>query len=463
MSSIRRQLTWKLLLGVVSCVSIGLAAIILTARHELLESFDVNLRTRALAVTALTEVEDGRVAFDFSPDFLRGFDGPRPRHYFEVWTAEGRPLARSPSLGLRDLALGAVPTDRPAYRDVDFPDGRPARMIEIAYRAQGAPASQPGPPLVIEAASDRTELDETLNEFLGVAAACAALLYVGVIWWVPRVLTREMAPLADLASRAGSIGADNLGDRFRSEGLPAELGPIAVRLNELLARLEQSFDNERRFSADLAHELRTPLAELRSMAECAMKWPDERNEGWERDVLAVSAQMEALVTRMLALARSESGQILVNVERIEPASVAREAWKPFETRAAARGIRPMIDLSDGAAMADRVLLQSVLSNLFDNAVEYAPLGSELRVSCTETSDGFSLRVSNPASEITAQDIPRLFERFWRKEAARSGGGQHVGLGLSLARSFGASMGWTLGASLSTEGWIVFNLTGPSAP
>ena len=95
MTSIRRQLTRKVLFAVVASVSIGLVAITVVARHELLESFDSNLRTRALAVTALTEVEDGKAHFEFSEDFLKGFEGVHPHHYFEIWSASGEALARS--------------------------------------------------------------------------------------------------------------------------------------------------------------------------------------------------------------------------------------------------------------------------------------------------------------------------------------------------------------------------------
>jgi signal transduction histidine kinase len=460
MISIQRQLTWKLLFAVVASVGAGLIAITFTARHELLESFDANLRTRALAVTALTEAKNGKVHFEFSPDFLKGFDGAQSHHFFEVWSVEGAPLARSPSLGGADLPHLMPATDHSTFRNLDFPGDHPARMIVLPFQVKTAAGRVSSPPLWAIVASDRSELDRTLNGLLTGAVACAALLYVAVIWWVPRVLRSGLAPLADLAARAAAIDARSLGIRFPSEGLPAELGPIALRLNELLARLEQSFDRERRFSADLAHELRTPLAELRSLTECAMKWPEERSAEWERDMLAATAQTEALATRMLALARSEHGQMLAQAERIDPASLAAQAWKPFEARAAARAIRLKFDLAGSTTLADRVLLQSVLSNLFDNAVEYSPAGSELRISCANIGEACEFRISNPAGELTAQDLPRLFDRFWRKETARGGGGEHVGLGLSLAQSFAASMGWTLRANLDPEGWIVFRLAGP---
>jgi len=118
-----------------------------------------------------------------------------------------------------------------------------------------------------------------------------------------------------------------------------------------------------------------------------------------------------------------------------------------------------ISLAPRSVPADPVLLRGILGNLFDNGVAYAPSNARLRIIGVGLGEGggYRLQIANPAGDLTPDDVARLFERFWRKEAARSGGGEHAGLGLSLAEMFAAAMGWRLTAALEPEGWLVFTL------
>jgi two-component system sensor histidine kinase QseC len=114
-----------------------------------------------------------------------------------------------------------------------------------------------------------------------------------------------LRPLSSLAKRAETIHASSLQLRFPTDNIPVELLPIAQRLNDLLARLEASFAREQRFSADVAHELRTPIAELRTLAEVALKWPDDVNQAALKEALNIALQMESVATGLMALARCD--------------------------------------------------------------------------------------------------------------------------------------------------------------
>ena len=127
-----------------------------------------------------------------------------------------------------------------------------------------------------------------------------------------------------------------LSARFATEGLPGELAPIAARLNELLARLEDSFERERRFSSDVAHEFRTPVAELRSLAELAIKLPDTRAADADHETLAIALHLESILTHLLALARGEAGGLPVQRERVELAALLQNVCDPFREKARAR-------------------------------------------------------------------------------------------------------------------------------
>jgi two-component system sensor histidine kinase QseC len=240
--------------------------------------------------------------------------------------------------------------------------------------------------------------------------------------------------------------------------LPGELAPIAARLNELLARLEDSFERERRFSSDVAHEFRTPVAELRSLAELAIKLPDTRAADADHETLAIALHLESILTRLLALARGEHGGLPVARERVELAALVRDVCESFREKAAARELDLKVNVpADAQAETDPVLLRSILRNLVDNAVAYAPRGGAVEVEAAADNGRLTLRIVNTTDDLEERDLPHLFERFWRKDAARTGDG-HTGLGLSLARVFAEGIGCELSATLVGEGQLAVALT-----
>jgi signal transduction histidine kinase len=445
MISLRQHLTRTVLGTALVLVSVGLAALYWAAREAVIDQFDVALRAKAQVVETLTArtPEGPKIAF---PDrFFPGFDTRRPRDFFELWAGAGGPIARSQSLGHQDLSPPFPLGPKFAYWSVHLPTGRHGRALGLIF----APGPNQTATLVV--ASDRTELDEDLRSLILLCAGSAIALYVVMIWLIPRALRRGLAPLDRLGEQAAAIDSSSLAVRFSVADLPEELRPIAGRLNDLLARIEQSFERERRFSADLAHELRTPLAELRTAAECAVKWPDARDPALDRETVMIAAQMEGIVTHLLALARSEQGQLKVRREPVALHALVAERWERLTARAEnADRTEPRLpsptvelELQPATVHADPALLRSIIDNLLENAVEYASPPRRIRIA---TAAGV-LRITNSAADLAADDLPLLFERFWRKEAARSGG-LHVGLGLPLSRAFAEAIGWRLEARLA---------------
>jgi len=459
--SIRRQLTRRLLGTTLGLLGLGLAALLAVACYAVVRQFDVALRTKALAISTVTVVTADTVRVDFTDRFLHGFDDERPRDFFQVWLPDGTTLARSESLGLAELPHRVGPYDQPRYFLCTLPNGRPGRALGFKFKPKQGRGITRSVELDLVVATDRKDLDETLLQLAGLAAGCGVLLLGTTGWVVPRILRRGLQPLDRLGEQAARIDAGSLAARFPVDDLPDELQPIGGRLNDLLARLEQAFERERRFSADVAHELRTPIAELRSLAECALKWPESRDGATDTEVLAIARHMEALATNMLALARGEHGQLDVQTELLAVAPLVKEVWHTYAPRADARRLKVGLVLTPANAVADPVMFRSILANLFDNAVDYTPEGGELNINLESDGSGVVLRVTNTADDLDAADVARLFDPFWRKEAARSGG-QHVGLGLSLARTFATAMGWTLSATLDDQSRLVFLLAGPLA-
>jgi len=463
MISIRRRLTRELLGAVLLLLGGGLAILFFAARDAAIEQFDSALQAKARAISTVTLQEGGVIRVAFSDRFLPGFDDRKPRDFFQLWDAAGREIARSESLAAgSQLPHGVGTLARPRRENFTLPNGRPGRLVGFAFRPKsaGAPARGREEELQLVVASDRDGLDETLWQLGGLCAGLGAVLAGVTVWLIPRVLRRGLEPLDRLGERVTRIDADSLATRFSLDDLPAELRPIGGRLNELLGRLQESFERERRFSADLAHELRTPLAELRSSAECALKWPEARDPATDRETLAITLQMERIVTHLLALARGEQGQLAVQPEPIALDVLVGDLWPEFASRAAARELTATLDLQPARGLADGALLRAILNNLFENAVDYASRQGEILISARSGPTGVTVTVANTAEELRPEDLPRLFDRFWRKEAARTGGA-HLGLGLALSRSFAAAMGWTLTAEFDAAHRLAFVLAGPS--
>lgn len=451
MTSLRRYLIRSLLGVIVVLGGMGTLSMYLAARMGAYEQFDAASRARAIAIASLTEaLPDGSILVAVSDAQLSGFGPTNPRRYFEIWDAAGHPRARSASLGQRDLPAVPKLTERPTLFPFRLPTGAMGRAVGLQFVPKGATQ-----PYRLVVASTVAGLNGDLNHVLQFAAICGLVLLAATVWIVPRVLRRGLEPLARLGEQAARIDSRSLATRFPVGELPEELQAIAGRLNGLLARIERSFERERRFSSDLAHELRTPLAELRSAAECALKWPESRHPEFDRETLEIAGSMEGMVARMLALARSDQGELEPQREPVVLANLVRDRWEHLAGRAQERGLRGEFALAPGSIAADPVMLGSIVDNLLENAVDYGAPGVIVIVADPLSPE--ILRVSNQVTDFTPDDLPRLFERFWRKEASRTGG-RHVGLGLSLARAFAEAMGGRLEARMPGEAGIELVLT-----
>ena len=459
MRTIRRQLTRKLLLTVGLLLGAVGFIVYMCARAALQGEFDTALRAKAEALATLTGQKGSGLEMDFSDERMRGFE-EGGADFFELWEVEGRSVERSRSLREGHLACPHDILEKSVFGNVVLPAGQKGRAVSFRFRPQDSedqPAGRSVPEAALVVASARRGLDRTLATLQLVLAGSGVLLLLATALVVPRVLRRELKPLEALAAEAAGIDAATLSARFATEGLPGELAPIGARLNELLARLEDSFERERRFSSDVAHELRTPVAELRTLAELAIKLPDTRAADADQETLAIALHLESILTRLLALARGERSG-LPEREWVGLAALVRDVCDPFREKAAARELAFKVNAQANAqAETDPVLLGSILRNLVDNAVAYTPRGGTVEVEAGADNGRLALRVVNTTDGIEERDLPHLFERFWRKDAARTADG-HMGLGLSLARTFAGAIGCELSATLVGPGRLAVALT-----
>lgn len=475
MKSIRRSLFVWLFSGlsVLSAVAgISLYAIVSSGLQA---RFDADLSHLASGVPLAVLASDAARGKGLATSRWEPFFEPHSGRYYEVWAAGGQTLARSRSLGETHLPHPGDLTAEPRYWDLVLPGGERLRAtggrIELPVARSGVTntaALAEGGRLRLDmvVAIRRTGLDHALHRLALVLTCISLLVALGFALLVRTAVGFGLRPLNKVAERTAEIRADHLSERFPVEGAPEELRPIIDRLNDLMARLEAGFERERRFSADLAHELRTPVAELRTAAEVALQWPDAPHEENYRDVLEISQHMQTILESLLTLARSSGAHPDAAAEPCAIAAIVAECWDPFAAKARDKGVTVEFAIDPPlSARLQRGLFKIVVSNLLSNAAEYTPPGGRIRVEARPgPSDTLELTVANTAPDLRAADIPHLFERFWRRDEARSGG-KHHGLGLCIAKSCAEALSCTLTAELDeVRQWLTFRLnTAPEAP
>lgn len=344
----------------------------------LLSEFDSTLRAKAFTVMSLAEQGRHGIQVEMPDASFAGTAGDESSLFYELWQTNGTICVRSKLLNDFNLPFRFNTTTEPVYWNFNLPNGFPGRAIGLKFVPQAEEEDEKAitsVEAVIVVATDRRSLDRTLD-ILGAVLIASGLLTIIITLPMVRIsLRRGHAPLDELARQAAAINADSLKARFPVDSMPEELHPIAERLNNLLQRLESSFERERRFSADIAHELRTPLAELRALAEVELAWPEGEPSEKHRETLSIALQMEAMVTRLLELARSESGKIPLAFEPVQIAPLIEEVWQPLAARAKEKHLVFNFDVTPGSIIqTDRPLLRSILANLLSNAVEYTPGG-----------------------------------------------------------------------------------------
>lgn len=459
MKSIRGHLTWTILSAFGLLLVLSSLAIYFLTRAALLKEFDAGLWSKAQTIMSLAEQGQDGIQVEPANTIFHSAKAGQDSPVYEVWQAGGNVIARSDSLKDTGLPLRFGSLDKPAFWNLDLPDGDDGRAIGLKFspKAEDEDAKKfKTHEAVVVVAANREPLDQTLNILATVLAVTALLTIAVTVPLVSISLRRGHAPLGHLARQAAAITADSLQTRFPVDSLPKELQPITARLNDLLGRLESSFERERRFSADLAHELRTPLAELRALAEVELAWPENSEPEKHREILNIALQMEAMVTRLLEMARCENGKIALHFESFAIAPLVEEVWRPLAARAKTRQLQFQFHVPpDAVLQTDRVLFRSILINLLSNAVEYTPSGG-----CGEVqwrSDAAELTISNTVHDLTAADVPHLFERLWRKDESRTGR-EHCGLGLALSRTFADSLGFNLKAESKDEKTLTLRIS-----
>jgi two-component system heavy metal sensor histidine kinase CusS len=379
---------------------------------------------------------------------------------FEILKRDEPPLFRSHRLGSHSLLTPP---------NSEWPSNSETSELSISglgeYRVLRQSLSSAGGPLLMQVAIPLAPLLEVRSELLRAMSwlgPLIVLLAVGGGYWLTG---RMLAPLTTITTTAGQITAQRLKRRIEIPDADDELSQLARTLNEMFDRLDRSFDDMRRFTADASHELRTPLAIMRTQLDIALR-SDRSIEAYREVLESVRddvQRMSKLASQLLELAREDAALqsaapttvvvnnlIAVAIEQLRPKADERNVSFAFQTH------------GEGSMQGDEDRLQRVVLNVLDNALKYSPEGGVIAIELHREADSINVRIADAGPGISAAQLPRVFDRFFRADASRSSP-TGTGLGLAISQAIVRSHGGTISLVCPPEGGTVVSIRLPLSP
>jgi signal transduction histidine kinase len=328
-----------------------------------------------------------------------------------------------------------------------------AKLIAAAERAQ---------PAILAAARGQVASDkQQLLIALAIALAIVALGAAAIGWLIAG---RVLRPLSTMTAAARRISASSLHERLALRGPDDELKELADTLDNLFARLEASFDAQRRFAASASHELRTPLTRERALLQVTLADPASTTATWEavsRELLTSNAEQERLIEALLTLNSSEAGTS--EHESADLAALTGAALAAARPAIGRLGLQVSSDIQPAVLDGDPLLIQHLATNLIDNAVRHNVPGGDITVTTTTTGAGAVLSVTNSGPVVPPGEVERLFQPFQRlgpRPARRDSDGHGHGLGLSIVRAIATAHAATVTAEPRPGGGLTIEVTFP---
>ena len=357
--------------------------------------------------------------------------------YIRLLDEHGVAIMTTPGMAEQlDLAELASQTRGRSGRSISMAGrhGQPFRVTSAAV-AVGTPATDSD---MVQIAIDVSQEEELLARyrlwFWGILLTTSVLFpVVGY-----RIARHGIRPVEEIAATARRITSTNLRERIGSEGYPSELASLAGTFNEMLTRLEESFERISRFTADIAHDLRTPVNNIRGEAEVALA--RSRTVDEYRDVLESSLEeavrLSELIGDLLFLARAESPSTDLHREHVNIGELLTTVRDYYDASATDAGI--LLVVNDGAeslsSELDRSLMLRAVSNLVSNAIAHTPTGGTVTLAATDEDAAIRIEVSDTGGGIPTEALPRVFDRFFRVDPSRSKASGGSGLGLAIVQS-----------------------------
>jgi heavy metal sensor kinase len=362
------------------------------------------------------------------------------QHLVAIYDGGGRLLSeagREDDIVIPLPAPGEIPADGDARLETIVEADDLDDRHRLALRRVTIP---PGIEYIIVVGSSLEPIDEELESLRGILSYLVplSLVVAGIGGWF--LAGRSLSPVVAMADRARKIGVESLSARLPVANPRDELGRLAATFNELLARLEASVEQQRQFMADASHELRTPVTIARTAARVALQ-QTTRTEDEYRETLAIVEQetirLSRIVDDMFTLTRADAGNYPVRTTPMYLDEVIDDVVRAARVVAATREVSITVACVQSAAFTgDEELIRRLIINVLDNAVRYSPSGGTVAVALDLSGDMYAVSVTDQGPGIAAEVQSRIFERFYRVDAARTHDGVSdggAGLGLALAR------------------------------
>jgi two-component system OmpR family sensor kinase len=416
--SLRARLTGALLLAVLAFAALQAAVTYRTARAETEALFDAQMQRIALSLS-------GSLGAGALSDDAPAADTPAAREMIiQIWRADGVMLYRSPQgrllppqtvIGFSDTVAGGEPYRIYALRTA-------TQVVQVAQQTE---------------ARGRMAGQLALRAVLPVALLAPVLMLI--VWWV---VGRAIGPIERVRRQVAARRPDDLAP-LPTAGLPAEVRPLVGEMNGLLTRLSDAWDALTHFTADAAHELRSPLAALRLQAQSLQRAPDDATRAIATErLLAGIDRATRLVEQLLALARQEGAGEGAELVSLDLTALARNALADAEPEAARHAIALTLDAPTAHVVlrADEAALAVLLRNLLGNALRHTPPGGQVRVGVREEASVIDLTVEDSGPGIAPDERARVLDRFYRVPGTP---GHGSGLGLAIVRAIAERHGAAL--------------------
>ena len=388
---------------------------------------------------------------------------PRLDKFIQFVDLDSRIIARSANLGTARLPTSAsllakLRTGEKAFETLNDFGGEPVRLISVPLQIGDH----------VYAIQVATSLDDA-NATLRLARILFLAMSTGILGAV--VLTGAMLartvlrPIDRIVARARVIGESALAERLPHPGTQDEMARLVETLNDMLARIERSFEAQRRFTADASHELRSPLSRLRAELEVTLRRARERAEYEEalRSCLSEVERLSHLTDELLMLARLDAGGSSGAPRSVDLISILHEAVKLLGTEALRRNVALVTDIPPELAVnVAPAAVSHVVANVLDNAVKFSPLGGDVTIGVAIEGSSAVVAVSNSGPGIPEDELPRLFERFYRGSAARHMEAPGVGLGLAICRALVEGQGGRISVNSAIDSGVTFTIRLPLA-
>jgi heavy metal sensor kinase len=407
------------------------AGVMVLQWRSMREALDHHLEEDFGVVLELLVIRNGDVLWRTDAEHDLGYDAGQQR-WVEVFAPDGRLLyvRGLPTEPHIQRALPPVNHRGEGFQSIETPAGARVRLYSATRQVGGWP-------LLVRVARAEDELTAEVRRMLLVflVSIPAGVLVAAAAGYV--VSGRMLRPISRMAAQARSISADRLAERLPIENRSDELGQLAAVFNDTFARLEESFDRLKHFSADASHELRTPLTAIRSVGEIGLREHHEP-EGYREiigSMLEEAGRLARLIDELLMLSRLESGRVLPARQRMDLALVASEVAEQLQVLAEERGVLLDVALPRPLPVeADPTMLRQAIMNVVDNAIKFTAADSRVRIWSVSTASHHRLAVDDEGPGIPLGHRHRVAQRFYRVDDGRSREAGGTGLGLSIAGS-----------------------------